>query len=179
MSGTKPIYYWDTCLFLAWINNETTRKPGEMDGVAGVLDRFRKREVSLITSVITLVEISSAKLPAGIGGLVEDVMQRPNFTKLAVDIRVAKLARDLRNHYLDRAAQYGGKTLTLPDAMHVATAIIYRVNELHTFDGKDQPKINSLGLLPLSGDVAGHALKICKPPLPDQPSLPGMAGVHG
>jgi predicted nucleic acid-binding protein len=178
MSGSKPVYYWDTCLFLAWLKNETTRKAGEMDAIADMLDRFKKRQVSLITSVITTTEISIAKIPAGVDGLLEDVMQRPNFTRLSVDIRVAKLARDLRNWYLAREPEYGGKTLSVPDSLHVATAILYRVNEFHTFDGKDSPKQNALGLLPLSGDVGGYPLIITKPPIPNQSSLPGFAG-HG
>lgn len=177
MSGTRPVYYWDTCLFLAWIKNEVSRKPGEMDAIADILRRFRKREVSLVTSLITVVEITTAKLPAGTEGMIESVMQSPNFTRAAVEIRVANLARDLRNYYLGRESA-GGKTLTVPDSIHVATAIHYRVTEMHTFDGKDNAKFNSLGLLPLSGNVAGHNLKICMPPVPNQSSLPGMAGFN-
>lgn len=178
MSGTKAVYYWDTCLFLAWLKNETTRKAGEMDAIAGMIDRFNKRQINLITSVITITEISVAKIPAGTEGLLEDVMQRSNFTRLSVDIRVAKLARDIRNWYLSRPDQYGGSTVTVPDSLHLATAILYRAKEFQTFDGKDSPKYNALGLLPLSGNVGGHPLVVTKPPMPDQPSLPGFAG-HG
>lgn len=105
-------------------------------------------------------------------------MQRSNFTRLSVDIRVAKLARDIRNWYLARHDQYGGSTVTVPDSLHLATAILYRAKEFQTFDGKDSPKYNALGLLPLSGNVGGHPLVVTKPPMPDQPSLPGFAG-HG
>jgi len=176
MSGTKPIYYWDTCLFLAWLKNETSRKAGEMDSIIATLDLFNKRQISLITSVITITEISSAKIPAGTESLLEDVMQRPNFTRLSVDIRVAKLARDIRNWYLARPEQYKDCTVSVPDSLHLATAILYRAKEFHTFDGKDWPKHKSLGLLPLSGDVGGHSLIISKPPLPIQPSFPGFSG---
>lgn len=179
MSGSKTIYYWDTCLFLAWLKNETTRKAGEMDGIADVIDRFHKRRLSLITSVITITEISLAKIPAGLDTLLEDVMQRSNFTRVAVDIRVARLARDIRNYYLSRPEQYGNSTVTVPDAIHLATAILYRADEFQTFDAKDTPKYNALGLLPLSGNVGGHPLLITKPPVPMQPSLPGIAGYQG
>lgn len=30
MAGTEPIYYWDSCLFLAWIKDEE-RQTGDMD----------------------------------------------------------------------------------------------------------------------------------------------------
>ena len=32
MPGPSTLYYWDTCLFLAWLKDEE-RKVGEMDGV--------------------------------------------------------------------------------------------------------------------------------------------------
>lgn len=171
MTGNNPIYYWDTCIFWAWLRNETNRKPGEMEGIHDCLERVKKRQISIMTSVITYTEITSLKLPAGVETMLEEVMQRPNCAKIGVDMRVAKLARDLRNYYLAKSDIYGGKTIATPDALHLATAILYKANEFHTFDEKDQPKYKSLGLLRLSGDVGGHNLVICKPPEDKQGSL--------
>lgn len=172
MAGSNPVYYWDTCVFLAWIKNEVTRKPGEMDGVREVINRLKKRQLSLMTSVLTITEISAAKLPAGSEDMFEQILQRPNISKLSVDIKIARLARELRNHYITRNGA-DGLTLTVPDSLHLATAILYKPNEFHTFDEHDKPKNKALGLLPLSGDVAGHNLKICKP-MAQQAGLPGM-----
>jgi hypothetical protein len=129
MAGANPLYYWDTCLFLAWINDEQ-RKTG-----------------------------LQSNLPVGIAPLFIDLLKR--LSKVGVDSKIAGLAHDLRNYYSERADQYDGKTLCVPDAIHLATAILYRVDEFHTFDEKGSSR--SLGLLPLSGDVGGHRLKICKP----------------
>ena len=71
------------------------------------------------------------------------------------------MAHDLRDYYSERADQYGGKTLATPDALHVATAILYRADEFHTFDGGGTGK--SLGLLPFNDNIGGHRLTICKP----------------
>ena len=60
-----------------------------------------------------------------------------------------------------RAAETAGKTISVPDAIHLATAILYRASEFQTFDGGGTGK--SLGLLRLSEKVAGHRLVICKP----------------
>ena len=171
MAGNNPVYYWDTCIFLAWLRNETTRKPGEMEGIHDCLERVKKRQISIMTSVITITEMTSLNLPAGVEAMFEEVMQRPNCAKIGVDMRVAKLARDLRNYYLAKSDTYNGKTIATPDALHLATAILYRSNEFHTFDGKDQPKYNSLGLLQLNGDVGGHNLMVCKPPEDKQASI--------
>ncbi len=96
MAGNNPIYYWDTCIFLAWLKNETNRKPGEMEGIHDCLERVKKRQISIMTSVITYTEITTLKIPAGVETMLEEVMQRPNCAKIGVDMRVAKLARDLR-----------------------------------------------------------------------------------
>jgi predicted nucleic acid-binding protein len=158
MPGRRPLYYWDTCLFLAWIQDEQ-RPSGEMAGVREIIARAKRREVLIMTSVLTTTEALQSKIPAGVETLFTSLMQRVE--RKSIDIKIARLAHDLRDYYVNRSAQSDGKTLSTPDALHVATAIMYRADELHTFDGNGSRK--SLGLLPLSGDVGGHALVICKP----------------
>jgi len=159
MAGTDPIYYWDSCLFLAWIKDEQ-RPSGEMDGVREVVERVKRREAKIITSVLTLSEVLESKLPAGMKRLI-DGMLKQRVTRISMDIKVAQMAHDLRDHYAS-SSSYGGKTLSVPDAIHLATAILYRATEFHTFDG-GKTGGKSLGLLQLSGNVAGHRLIICKP----------------
>lgn len=154
MPGNTPVYYWDTCLFLAWLKDEE-RKTGEMDGVREVIERSKRRDAKIITSTLTSIEVLSSKVPAGMDTLFSGLMKR--IIRLGVDTKVASLAHDLRDHY----AILGGKNLSTPDAIHLATAILYRVDEFHTFDEKG--KNNTLGLIPLSGNVAGNRLIICKP----------------
>lgn len=160
MAGSS-IYYWDACLFLAWLKDEATRQPGEMDGVRDVVDRVKRRDVQLVTSTITFTEVMSADLPAGVANLFRDLMKRRNVTPVSVDVPIANFASDLRAHYKARPTEYNGKTISTPDAIHLATAILYKVDEFHTFDnGK---KGNSLGLLQLDGNVGGHKMRVCKP----------------
>lgn len=158
MAGTDPIYYWDSCLFLAWIKDEE-RQTGDMDGVREVIERVKRRDAKIITSVLTTTEVLDSKLPAGMKTLLEGLMKRVN--RVGMDIKIARMAHDLRDYYIQRSTEFGGKTLAVPDAIHLATAILYRVTEFHTFDGGGMGK--SLGLLPLSGNVGGHRLNICKP----------------
>lgn len=158
MAGAEPIYYWDTCLFLAWIKDEE-RKSGEMDGVREIIERSKRREVKIVTSVLTTVEVLSGKIPVGMDTLFSGLMKRIH--RLGMDTKVAAVAHDLRDYYSNRKNEFGGKTLSTPDAIHLATAIIYRVHEFHTFDNDGDAK--SLGLIPLSGNVGGNRLTICKP----------------
>jgi predicted nucleic acid-binding protein len=158
MPGVRSIHYWDTCLFIAWTKDEA-RKIGEMDGVREIIDRVKKREVIILTSVITSVEVLQSSLPAGVPKIFQGLMKKVE--QKSVDIKIANLVHDLRDYYKMRSAEFDGKILSVPDAIHLATAIIYRAAELNTFDASNAR--NTLGLLPLSGNVAGHALTICKP----------------
>ena len=145
-------------LFLAWTKDEE-RTPGEMDGVREIIERAKKRDVVILTSVITSTEVLQSSLPAVIAKLFQGLMKR--LEQKSVDIKIAGLAHDLRDHYRIRKEEFDGKTLSVSDAIHLATAIIYRATEFNTFDGSNGR--NTLGLLPLSGNVAGHELKLCKP----------------
>jgi transposase-like protein len=60
-----------------------------------------------------------------------------------------------------KTAWFVGHRLREAMRIHLATGILYRVDEFHTFDEMGSSK--SLGLIPLSGNVGGHRLKICKP----------------
>lgn len=146
MPGANPLYYWDTCLFLAWLKDED-RKSGEMDGVREIIERSQKRDCRLMTSVMTSVEVLQGNIPAGVDRMFKGLLKR--ISRIGMDTKIADLAHDIRNHYLK-----DGKKISVPDAIHLATAILHRADEFHTFDEQ---------LLNLSGDVAGHRLVICKP----------------
>lgn len=159
MAGADPTYYWDTCLFLAWIKDEQ-RPSGEMDGVREVITRAKRRECKIITSALTLVECLESKLPVGMDRLFKDMLKRIN--RISVDIKVAELAHDIRDYYTVRAKEFSNKKLSTPDAIHLATAILYRADEFHTFDD-GQSSSKAISLIDLSGNVGGHKLTICKP----------------
>ena len=147
MPGANPLYYWDTCMFLAWLKDEQ-RRSGEMDGVREIVERSKRRDCRIMTSVITTVEVLQAKIPAGVDTFFNGLMRR--VSRVGVDTKVALMAHEIRNHYA-----LAGKNMKTPDALHLATAVLHKVDEFHTFDDDD--------LIPLSGNVAGHRLVICKP----------------
>jgi predicted nucleic acid-binding protein len=127
--------------------------------VREVIDRSKRRECKIVTSTLTSVEVLDSRLPVGLKTLFYGLLKRT--TRLGMETKVAELAHDIRDHYMAQSAQFAGKTLSAPDAIHLATAIIHRVTEFHTFDQNGNAK--NLGLLPLSGNVGGHGLIICKP----------------
>ena len=159
MSGID-IYYWDSCLFLAWLRDETDRPEGEMAGLKFFVRKLQKREIRIMTSALVYTEVTGTRLPVGVDEQFFETMRRSNVSVISADIRVTKLARNLRDYYSSEPEKFKNKTLSTPDAIHLATAILYKAKEFHTFDADNK---KSLGLLGLDGNVGGHNLVICKP----------------
>ena len=158
MPKHRDLIYLDTNVLIAWINNEN-RPNNEMDGVQYCMDRIEAGEIKAITSVNTLIEICDGEITPDKRAFLERTLgQRRGLEQVGVDHRIAALAQEIRTFY-----RQGDRKLTVPDTTHLATAIHYRADALYTFDGDD--------LLPLNGNVAGHNLVICKPPLPSQGKL--------
>ena len=169
MRRGKPIIYWDTSVFLAWIKDEK-RRNNEMDGVNDVANKIHKDHVILLTSTITTAEILESTLTEVAKQRLTDLFKRKNFQQVAADGRVMKLSHEIRDYYQQRKDIDQLPTVTTPDAIHLATAIIYAASEFHTFDENNELR-KRRALLPLNGNVAGYHLIICKPPLPPQQDL--------
>lgn len=167
MPPGKPIIYWDTCVLLAWIKDEK-RPNNEMDGVNDVANKLYKDHITLLTSDITEGEILASMLSDDAKQKLKDMFKRRNCRSVAADKKVNRLASEIRDYYQQQKAIDGLPTLLLPDAIHLATAILYSADEFHTFDANDD-RNRRRALLPLSGNVAGYPLKICKPPIPPPP----------
>ena len=88
-----------------------------------------------------------------------------------IDGRVALLAREIVDYYkcnkqvrTTRKGKTVEKSIKAADAVHLATAILHRVDVFHTLDDGGQ---DGFSLLELNGSVAGHSLAISKPRAPD------------
>lgn len=169
MKAGKPIIYWDTCVFLAWIKDED-RPNNEMMGVNDVAMKISKDHVILLTSEITMSEILEATLTDEAKAKLADIFKRRNCQRASIDNKIVQLCSEIRNYYQQRKAIDGLPTIEVPDAIHLATAIHYGAAEFHTFDERDDHG-KKRALLPLNGNVASYPLIICKPPLPEQMPL--------
>ena len=164
MRTGKRVLYWDACVFIAWLQDEK-RTPGEMEGVADVVREVDRGAAYLMSSVMTRTEVLECRLTDEAKHLFDRALQRRNVQLIAQDIRVADLSHEIRNYYQAR-----GTKLSSPDAIHLATAILYQADEFHTFDGSG-PTAKKSKLIPLSGLVAGQYSLTIKVPSSQQPSL--------
>ncbi len=157
MNG-KQIHYWDACIFIAWFTNDTnnSRTDDEMAGIKELVELIDNNQAILLTSSITRIEVLDCKLYGETKDDFVKLFLRRNFQEKAVNKRVASLAHDIRNSF-QKEKELGNKNtkkIKTPDAIHLATAILYEAETFYTFDGD---------LIKFNGNIAGHRLTICKP----------------
>ncbi len=128
--------YWDSDAFLGYLKGE----PDKCSACEEVLSRAGKGEVTIVTSALTLTEVLFAKyhpkLPKIMREEIATFFDSDYIALSDVDITVAKLARDV----------VWDNNIKPKDAIHVATALLWGVPLLNTFDGrllKHDGKINS------------------------------------
>ena len=170
MSGNRQKVYWDSCVFYALLKNER-HQAGELEGIKEQVKRIEKNQLILVTSAITAIEVLEAKLPEEVREGFPNLFKRRNVRAIPSDMKVVKLSTEIRNYYIENPSDKIGFTVSLPDAIHLATAILY-ADVFHTMDSNDKNKSKELGLLPLNGLIAGkYNLKICRPPKSNQYEL--------
>lgn len=162
----KKIIAWDSCIFLAWLQDEK-REFGVMEGIEEVVRKIHGGEVVLVTSQVTNIEVLESRLSSEAQKKWKEIFNRRNCQMIDLNPRVSEKAAFIRDYYDQR-----GIKLSVPDSVQLATAIIFAAEEFHTFDGSGKKRNGDL--LPLNGNVAGHKLKICVP-YAEQGSL--LAGI--
>ena len=161
--GSIRRVYWDACTFLGLINSEA----GKHADCLAVWAEVQKGETQILTSFFTFAEVFKAKCegqakPLDEAGddLVAKFFASENILPITVDRRTGELARRL----MRRHSQCGKPS----DAIHLATAILMNVEEMHTYDGSDLLKLNKL-----VARQDGEMLVICPPYVAEPELFPG------
>lgn len=146
--------YWDSCAWLGLLNGEAAKKR-ELELVYGFA---RQGHYEIWTSTLAMVEVrrfndevnvqkplSDEKLK-----IIRDIFRQPFVKTIPLSFEIAEQARELV-----RITQGLSKW---PDAVHVASALRWNIETMHTYDAED--------LLHLSDKLNcknGQPLKICYP----------------
>jgi predicted nucleic acid-binding protein len=162
MSDKKPIYCWDTTVFLAWLNEEQSAPLSDIEIVAKEIDTS---EAVLIVPVTIISEILDSKLSGNQRAKLTAFLKRSNVVNADTTLNIARKAREIRDA---GQAMKPKRNIKTPDATIIATAIIYGCDALHSLDDRGN------GPLRLSGLPAVDGLKICKPI-----SASGQKGLEG
>ncbi len=158
--GSRPKFYIDSCVFIAWFKNEP-RPFQEMAGIRALFDQIKKKQATLVGSTILLAELLFDKMPQAKSEFVS-LQGLGNVHFFPVDLAIAHLAGEVRSYY------YG--KISVADSLHLATAIFGGCAHFYTFD---EGKKGGHGLLKLGNQVAGYPLLVTKP-FSAEPPLPGL-----
>ena len=147
-----PSVYLDSCVFLAFFQNE----PDRADDVAELFEKALQKEVKLYTSVLSLTEVAFLEQERAKNLLDPLVEQRIadtfNEEGLVTLIENTKLVATDARKLVRKTMVDQGKTLKPPDAIHLASALRVGASVLHTYDD------------PLIGHSNMHGIKIVPPP---------------
>lgn len=139
MKSENTLIYWDSCLFLSYINNE----PGRSNVIEDLWDKVESDKGKVITSTIAIVEVACASyerknssLSPEIQSQINNIWSDPSISLVEVNQQIAELARQLI-----RDAIPNGWVLKSKDAVHLASALwidrnISRVGEFCTYDAE-------------------------------------------
>jgi predicted nucleic acid-binding protein len=150
--------YWDACVFLSYINNYA----GRAATIGALLDEAARGDIELVTSVLTVVEVSFGAVEQQRQRLSPDIEARINQLWLpSSPVKLVELHRLVADgaRALVREAVGRGWSLKPADAVHLGTAQQLRVSEFHTYDER----------LPRFGSVVGFVIR---QPFTPRPRLP-------
>lgn len=137
--------YWDSNAFLGYLKEE----PDKVEPCGDVLRAAENGLLVIVTSALTIAEViylkGSPKLPSEQRKKVTDFFKSEFISVRNVTRATADLASEL----------VWDSNIHPKDAIHVATACLYEIPVMHTYDDR---------LLGNSGvKLAGHKLEIVKP----------------
>lgn len=158
MPSKLPRYYWDSCVFLSYIEGT----PDRVDDIEAVLLEAEEGKIEIYTSTVSVAEVAFAKqekdgraLDAATEARIESLWMAPSPVILVEFHRL--IANDARR--LVRASMVQKLKLKPMDAIHMATAERMQALALHTYDG------------PMMANAPLVGYPITRPE-PHQPTLP-------
>lgn len=161
MKNDDSLIYWDSCIFLSYINDEPKRVNIIEDVWRNILNDKKK----VLTSTISIVEVAHGseekinwKLDPNMISVIDQIWSDPSINLVEFNESIAGIARDLIRNSLPKK-----RVLKSKDAIHLATAIwinkhFRSISEFFTYDD---------GLVKFGPEVG---IKICHP-YTLQPSL--------
>lgn len=121
----KELLCWDSSVLISWIRGD--ENPGRIQAVREVVESVENKHYKLVVSTLLYVEVLENTMPGHAIERFKKFMQNRQMIEIiAVDIRVAQKAQSIRNK--------SQKKIRVPDAVHIATAIVSGAKIFHTFD---------------------------------------------
>lgn len=148
-SGKRHVYYWDSSIWIVYFN-AGKQHPDVFERAEEILAEVKRGQTIIITSVITRAELLELHLGAANLRDYDDQFKRRSIVDQPVTRAITSLASDYRSHFVTLR-----KAHKFADAIHLATAVENKVDEMHTTDEDD--------LLPCNGDSILRGTQVIRP----------------
>jgi predicted nucleic acid-binding protein len=173
--------YWDACAWIGFINEE----PEKILPLRHIWEAAQRAEYEIWTSVYSYLEVLKIKAPSGdpisvaeSNRRVDDMFQQAHVKRVALDTEIARFARQVKQTHHDAGLK------SRPDAIHVATAAYYNLDEFHTWDNAhilpfdhkiERRDGKTLHILIPGPEVLGPLFALLAPK-PKKPTMPKTKG---
>lgn len=140
MADEIPQYYWDTCVFIAYLNEDRDAYGDLVDDIGQFLLDAKEKKAVIHCSTITIAEITKGNIKGTRNSSFLEFLNEFSAAVVPIspDPNVMALASELRS--LTYTKTGGTRKLYTPDAIHLASALTlidtYGVplTAFHTFD---------------------------------------------
>jgi len=123
----SDVVYFDSCAFLAWLKNEA----GRVNIISQIFDEANNGRLKIVTSTLTIAEVLDIQgyrnpIPIEARDAVRTLFKNEWIITKGLNRRIAEISQEL-------VWTHGIKP---KDGIHVATAMIFNIKQLYTYDGK-------------------------------------------
>jgi len=157
--------YWDSCAYISCIE----QSPGRGDALRNIVSQAEVGEIVFVASAFVIAEVTKLKRSSESDlkqfRMIRDFFKNDFIRVRAVDRMVAEKAQEISRQHKVKPG----------DAVHIATACIYKCTSFQTYDGEKKESnegnpSSTKGLLRLDGKIGVPPLKI---EIPRRVSPPG------
>ena len=149
--------YWDSSVWIALVAGEVVGGVNRAEIAQHILEDAEQGKVTILTSAFTLAEVLKKKGRPVLAVAAEETIRsyfEHSFIRIVVlDRVIGELAASVARQH----------NLSPPDAIHVASALTWKADVLHTWDD---------GLVKKSGQIGNPPLRIEHPGWTGQQPLP-------
>ena len=148
MPNKSRVLYWDSSVFLSWVNEIPSRVPIILDIHAEIMESDNSLVYTSVESIVEVTHADSERENHALDPNVEEILigmwEDTSFVTIVEHIpHIAEIARRLMRDAIPQ-----GWILKPKDAIHLATAMwldknVRRIDELHTYD-KNLPKYEAM-----------------------------------
>lgn len=165
----KPTVYWDSCAFIAHLNQEANKGVPALRHLKAMLASADDGDLQIVVSTLAIPEVLECRMSTDACKDFEAMMSSAvrGITVLDAGPTIMYKARSLREW--SKSVGDDKKMLSTPDAIHLATAYYASAEKFYTFDGVAPAGMKDVNkkLLPLDGHMEA-GMRILQPYLEDQ-----------